>query len=111
MDCGPTCLYMVGRYYGRAFSLEKLRELIEIGKEGVNLLGISDAAEKKYETFAIKYPMNGELEKKGEKITIMKEWREKTKIQFTPTFFIDGYQMPTEYKLTDLQYFIASEYS
>ena len=51
MDCGPTCLYMVGRYYGRAFSLEKLRELTEIGKEGVNLLGISDAAEKiKFQT-------------------------------------------------------------
>ncbi len=46
MDCGPTCLYMIGRYYGRVFSLEKLRELTEIGKEGVNLLGISDAAEK-----------------------------------------------------------------
>ncbi|MCY7293650.1 MAG: peptidase domain-containing ABC transporter, partial [Ferruginibacter sp.] len=46
MDCGPTCLYMVGKYYGRSFSLEKLRKLTEIGKEGVNILGISDAAEK-----------------------------------------------------------------
>ena len=46
MDCGPTCLYMVCKFYGRRFSLEKLRELAEIGKEGVNMLGISDAAEK-----------------------------------------------------------------
>lgn len=46
MDCGPTCLYMVCRHYGRRFSIEKLRALTEIGKEGVNLLGISDAAEK-----------------------------------------------------------------
>ena len=30
----------------RFFLLEKLRELTEIGKEGVNLLGISDVAEK-----------------------------------------------------------------
>jgi ATP-binding cassette subfamily B protein len=37
---------MLGRYYGRVFSLEKLRELTEIGKEGVNLLGISGAARK-----------------------------------------------------------------
>ena len=44
MDCGPTCLYMISRHYGRYFALEKLRELTEIGKEGVNLLGISDAA-------------------------------------------------------------------
>lgn len=46
MDCGPTCLYMISKYYGRNFSLEKLRELTEISKEGVNILGISDAAEK-----------------------------------------------------------------
>jgi ATP-binding cassette subfamily B protein len=46
MDCGPTCLYMISRYYGRKFSIEKLRELTQIGKEGVNLLGISDTAEK-----------------------------------------------------------------
>lgn len=46
MDCGPTCLYMLCRYYGRNISLEKLRELTEIGKEGVSLLGISDAAEQ-----------------------------------------------------------------
>jgi len=60
--------------------------------------------EKNYEIFAAKYPLNGEIEKQGEKISLMKEWCEKTKIQFTPTFFIDEYQMPTEYKLTDLQY-------
>ncbi len=46
MDCGPTCLYMVSKYHGRSFSIEKLRELTEIGKEGVNILGISDAAER-----------------------------------------------------------------
>jgi ATP-binding cassette subfamily B protein len=46
MDCGPTSLYMVSRYHGRPFSIEKLRALTEIGKEGVNILGISDAAEK-----------------------------------------------------------------
>jgi ATP-binding cassette, subfamily B, bacterial len=45
MDCGPSCLYMIGKHYGRSFSIEKLRELTEIGKEGVNILGISDAAE------------------------------------------------------------------
>jgi len=46
MDCGPTCLYIISKQYGRNFSIEKLRELTEIGKEGVNILGISDAAEK-----------------------------------------------------------------
>ncbi len=46
MDCGPTSLSMVCLHYGKHFILEKLRELTEIGKEGVNMLGISDAAEK-----------------------------------------------------------------
>lgn len=45
MDCGPSCLRMVAKYYGRAISLETLREKSQIGKEGVNLLGISEAAE------------------------------------------------------------------
>lgn len=46
MDCGPTCLYMICKHYKREFNIEKLRELSEIGKNGVNILGISDAGEK-----------------------------------------------------------------
>lgn len=45
MDCGPTCLRMVAKHYGRSFSLQKLREKTQIGKEGVTLLGIGEAAE------------------------------------------------------------------
>ncbi len=46
MDCGPTCLRMVAKYYGKNFSLQKLRDISGINKEGVSLLGISEAAEK-----------------------------------------------------------------
>jgi ATP-binding cassette subfamily B protein len=35
---------MISRYYARVFALEKLRELTEIGKEAVDLLGISDVS-------------------------------------------------------------------
>lgn len=45
MDCGATCLRMVSRHFGRYYSLEYLRELTYMGKQGVTLLGISDAAE------------------------------------------------------------------
>lgn len=45
MDCGATCLRMIARHYGRFYSLEFLRELTYMGKQGVDLLGISDAAE------------------------------------------------------------------
>ncbi|QGY42844.1 ATP-binding cassette domain-containing protein [Maribellus comscasis] len=45
MDCGPSCLRMVAKYYGKHFSTEFLREKSFITREGVSLLGISDAAE------------------------------------------------------------------
>lgn len=45
MDCGPTSLKMVAKYFGKNFTLQKLRELCHIDREGVSLLGISDAAE------------------------------------------------------------------
>lgn len=45
MDCGPACLRMVAKYHGKAYGLQKLRELSHITREGVSLLGISDAAE------------------------------------------------------------------
>ena len=46
MDCGPTCLRMIAKYYGRTYSLQTLRERAFITREGVSLLGISDAAER-----------------------------------------------------------------
>jgi ATP-binding cassette subfamily B protein len=46
MDCGPTCLRMVTKYYGRDVSMQKLRLLCGVEKEGVSLLGIAEAAEK-----------------------------------------------------------------
>src|ERR1035437_8498848 len=45
MDCGPSCLRMIAAFYGRTYSLQKLRELSHISREGVSLLGLSDAAE------------------------------------------------------------------
>lgn len=44
-DCGPACLRMIAKYYGRQYSLEMLRSHSFISREGVSMLGISDAAE------------------------------------------------------------------
>lgn len=46
MDCGPTCLRMVAAFYGKKFSLQYLRERCFISRQGVTMLGISEAAEK-----------------------------------------------------------------
>jgi ATP-binding cassette subfamily B protein len=45
-DCGPTCLRMIAARYGRTFSLEGLREKSQISRDGVSMLGISEAAEQ-----------------------------------------------------------------
>lgn len=45
MDCGPTCLRMVAKYYGKSYSLQYLRSNSYITREGVSMLGISEAAE------------------------------------------------------------------
>lgn len=45
MDCGPTSLRMVAKYYGKTYSLQYLRSHSYISREGVSMLGISDAAE------------------------------------------------------------------
>jgi len=45
MDCGPSCLRMIAAFYGKTYSLQRLRELAHISREGVSLLGLSDAAE------------------------------------------------------------------
>ena len=44
MDCGPTCLRMIAKHYGKSFSVQQLRERSFIQRTGVNLLGISEAA-------------------------------------------------------------------
>lgn len=45
-DCGPACLRMLSKYYGKIYSAEYLRELCGITTEGVSVMGIADAAEK-----------------------------------------------------------------
>ncbi len=45
MDCGPSCLRMVAAYYGQRFQLADLREKCYANRNGVTMLGISDAAE------------------------------------------------------------------
>lgn len=46
MDCGPTCLRMVAKHYGKHYSGKTLRQFTGFNKEGVTLLGISETAEK-----------------------------------------------------------------
>ena len=44
-DCGPICLRMIAKHYGKEYSLQTLRERSYITREGVSMLGVSEAAE------------------------------------------------------------------
>lgn len=44
-DCGPTCIKIIAKFYGRFYSLSYLRDLCGITREGVSFLDISDACE------------------------------------------------------------------
>src|SRR5690606_1711597 len=61
------------------------------------------ADQKDYDTFANKYPMNGELKLQKNKIEAMKTWCDTENITHTPTIFINGYELPKEYSIQDLQ--------
>lgn len=45
MDCGPACLKIISKYYGKNFSMKYFRDKCNITREGVSLLDISRAAE------------------------------------------------------------------
>lgn len=45
MDCGPTCLRMIAKHFGKHYSTRTLAEKTNIGRDGVSMLGIAEAAE------------------------------------------------------------------
>ncbi|MEN2436553.1 peptidase domain-containing ABC transporter [Weeksellaceae bacterium A-14] len=44
-DCGPTCLKIIAKFYGKTIPLQQIRNLSETTREGSSLLGLSEAAE------------------------------------------------------------------
>lgn len=44
-DCGATCLQIVSKYYGKFFSLDELREISGVTKEGISVYDLCESAE------------------------------------------------------------------
>lgn len=44
-DCGPTCIKIIAKHYGKIINTQQLRTLSETTREGSSLLGLSDAVE------------------------------------------------------------------
>ena len=80
------------------------------GNEAAIKKGLEDwylAEVKDYEKFAAKHPISGES-KQEHKIDAMRQWCEQTGISFTPTFFVNGYQLPDIYSAGDLKHFLTN---
>ncbi|KEQ28881.1 ABC transporter ATP-binding protein [Pedobacter antarcticus 4BY] len=91
MDCGPTCLRMIAKHYGRTYSQKTMSRLCEINREGVSLLGISDAAEKiGFRTLGVK--LSNEQLKEAELPCIL-HWRQ--------------YHFIVLYKIKNNKYYLA----
>lgn len=45
-DCGPTCLKIIAKHYGKTLRIQDLRDYSETTRNGTNLMNLSDAAEK-----------------------------------------------------------------
>jgi len=75
MDCGPTCLRIIAKHYGRSISLPKLRVLSETTREGSSLKTISNAAEKiGFRTLGVK--VNFEKLQKEAPLPCIVYWRQ-----------------------------------
>lgn len=61
------------------------------------------ASDKDYITFASKKPIGKELESQKDKIIAMGQWCDKMKVRGTPSLFVNGYELPEEYRISDLQ--------
>ena len=58
-DCGPTCLKIIAKFYGKVLNIQTLRTLSETNRDGSNLLFLSDAAEKiGFKSLGVKLDLN-----------------------------------------------------
>ena len=58
-DCGPTCLKIVAKKFGRTLNITTLRQLAETTRQGSNLLSLSEAAENVgFRTLGVKISLN-----------------------------------------------------
>lgn len=46
MDCGPTCLKMIVKYYGKDISLQLLKDLSNTSREGSSIISICNAGKE-----------------------------------------------------------------
>jgi protein-disulfide isomerase len=58
---------------------------------------------KHYESWAAKYPVNGQLIAQKDEIDKMLQWCGMAGIEYTPTFFINNRLIPSMYSINDIK--------
>jgi len=103
MDCGATCLRMVAKHYGRSYSAQTMRQRSYITREGVSLLGISDAAESiGMHTVGVKTTLEKLIE---ENVTpFIAHWRQE---HFVVVYKIQGIRSATSSRAPNYKIYVA----
>lgn len=88
-DCGAACLVMVSRYWGKRFSVNRLRDIANVDRNGASLRGLLTAAESLgFATRPVKASLN-QLAK--QKLPAIAHWEGKHYIvvyEITPKYVI-----------------------
>jgi thiol-disulfide isomerase/thioredoxin len=94
-----------------ALPVKRLLDIAQTYDESLTKKALDDwylAEKKDYKVFTQKYRINGELKDQNSKVDAMSRWCKKVDIQFTPTIFFNGYQLPNAYSISDLGYFLKN---
>jgi HlyB family type I secretion system ABC transporter len=71
-DCSAACLVMVGRYWGKEFNINRLRELAAVSRDGASLKRLASAAE--YLGFNTR-PVKASLDRlAGQSLPVIAHW-------------------------------------
>ena len=75
MDCGPACLRIIAKYYGRDIPLQALLAATNITAKGVSMLNLNEAAiSLGFQTHAVKVSLK-ELEQNAT-LPLIAHWRQ-----------------------------------
>jgi len=89
--------------------VEHLLAIAEKGDEKLTLKVLNDwylSDSKDYDHFKAVNPISSELQQQNSKIEAMDKWCMEMEIKYTPTVFINGYELPEIYTVEDLKYLL-----
>jgi len=109
MDCGPTCLRMVAKYYGKTIGINDLRNYSQYSKDGVSILGISKAAESiGIKTLAVKISINELIE--NAPLPCILHWNQNHFVvlyKIKESKFVNFFQFPDLYDNKKKSYYVS----